>query len=99
MANEQNLGNVWGKVVAQSWSDDDFKSRVLSEPRKVLSEAGLNLPDEVEISVSDGGPARLHLVIPDNPQGDTAIGDEALEAMSGGNHCCYCQPLSGSGGR
>ncbi len=91
-----DFGVVWGKVVARSWSDDEFKSKLLDDPRDVLSEAGYSVPEGVELSISDSGPDRMHLVIPPAPEGfDSEIGDESLETMSGG-YCtiCCCMPPS-----
>ncbi len=87
-----NLGKIWGKVVAQSWSDADYKSRVLDQPREVLAEEGFNIPEEVELSVSDGGPPKIHLVIPARPQNmDSTVTDESLETMAAGMGSCGCE--------
>ena len=86
-----NLGAVWGKVVAQSWSDDEYKSRLLDDPRSVLAEAGYSVPDGVDLLVTDSDPDKMHLVIPPAPEGfDGEISDEVLEAVAGGNACFSC---------
>ncbi len=88
-----NLQSAWTKIIAQAWSDDEYKSRILDAPREVLEEAGFNVPEEIELSVSDGGPPRVHLVIPPAPENfDAEIGDESLEGISGG-FCKYCSCL------
>ncbi len=90
---EQNIGSVWGKIVAQSWSDAEYKSRVISDPRQALEEEGLSVPEDIAIEVSDGGPARVHLVIPEKPDGtDIAVDEETLEGIAGGSHCCCTAP-------
>ncbi len=86
-----DLKEVWPRVVAQSWSDAEYKSRVLNDPRQVLTEAGVNVPDDIELSVSDGGQSKVYLVIPEMPeQTDAQIDDESLESLSGGARgiCC-----------
>ena len=83
---------VWSKVVAKSWSDDDYKSRLIDAPREVLSEAGFQLPDDAEVTVTEQGAGAVHLVLPAKPEGDQAVSDKALESMSGGFTSCCCGP-------
>jgi nitrile hydratase len=47
-----------------------YRSRVVREPRAVLAEFGLNLPDEVEIAVWDASAETRYLVVPRRPKGD-----------------------------
>ncbi len=94
-----SLGVHWGKIVARTWSDDEFKSRVLSEPREVLAEEGFVVPDDVDVTVSDGGRSKVHLVVSPMPEGiDTQVDDDTLESMSGGvcSCCCCCGSAAGT---
>jgi nitrile hydratase len=47
-----------------------YRSRVVREPRAVLAEFGLSLPDEVEIVVWDSSAETRYLVVPQRPEGD-----------------------------
>ena len=80
---------VLGKVIAQSWSDDDYKANLLDDPRAVLAEAGLNVPDDVEITVTEEKSGHMHLVLPPKPENEGMLDEAALEAVSGG--VCYGQ--------
>jgi nitrile hydratase len=44
-----------------------YRSRLVREPRKVLSELGVDLPDEVEIRVWDSVSEIRYLVMPEKP--------------------------------
>ena len=55
-----------------------YRSRVVREPREVLAEFGLALPDEVEIAVWDSSAETRYLVIPLRPEGD--LSEEELTA-------------------
>jgi nitrile hydratase subunit alpha len=46
-----------------------YRSRVVREPRAVLAEFGLTLPDEVEIVVWDSSAETRYLVVPRRPEG------------------------------
>ena len=47
-----------------------YRSRVVREPRHVLAEFGLDLPDEVDIRVWDASAETRYLVVPRRPEGD-----------------------------
>jgi nitrile hydratase len=53
-----------------------YRSRVVREPRAVLSEMGLDLPAEVEVRVWDSSAEIRYLVLPERPR-DTKGWDEA----------------------
>ncbi|MCT4657410.1 MAG: nitrile hydratase subunit alpha [Cohaesibacter sp.] len=55
-----------------------YRSRVVVEPRKVLSEFGLELADDVEIKVWDSTAEVRYLVIPMRPQGTDGMSEEEL---------------------
>jgi len=42
---------VTGLVIARAWRDPEFKDRLLSDPKDVLTQAGLELPPGLEIKV------------------------------------------------
>jgi hypothetical protein len=41
----------YSKIMALSWVDEDYKSRLLNDPRSVLAEAGIATPEGARISV------------------------------------------------
>jgi nitrile hydratase len=47
-----------------------YRSRVVREPRHVLAEFGLDLPDEMDIRVWDASAETRYLVLPRRPEGD-----------------------------
>jgi nitrile hydratase subunit alpha len=49
-----------------------YRSRVVREPRTVLAEFGLSLPDEVEITVWDSSAETRYLVVPRRPADDAS---------------------------
>jgi len=56
-----------------------YRARAVREPRAVLAEFGLRLPDEVEITVWDASADARYMVLPRRPAGteDAAEGDLA----------------------
>lgn len=78
-----------------------YRSRVVVEPRAVLAEFGVTLPDETEIRVWDSTAELRYLVLPMRPDGtegwsekelaaivtrDSMIGTGLVSVTSGGDH-------------
>jgi hypothetical protein len=50
-----------------------YRARVVREPRAVLAEFGLVLPDNVELRVHDSNADMRYLVLPERPKGSDAL--------------------------
>jgi nitrile hydratase subunit alpha len=60
-----------------------YRARVVKEPRSVLAEFGLSLPDTVKIDVWDSSAEVRYLVIPQRPEGtDGMTADELVPLIS-----------------
>jgi len=68
------LPPVWYKSAA-------YRSRVVIDPRGVLNEFGLEIPDDVEVRVWDSTAEIRYLVLPERPPGTEGMSEEALAAM------------------
>jgi nitrile hydratase alpha subunit len=58
-----------------------YRSRAASDPRGVLREFGVELPDDVELRVVDSTADIRYLVIPARPAGTEALFEEELAAL------------------
>jgi nitrile hydratase len=58
-----------------------YRARMVAEPRAVLREFGLELPDEVEIRVWDSSAEVRYLVVPMRPAGTDGLTEEALSTL------------------
>jgi nitrile hydratase len=58
-----------------------YRSRVVREPRAVLHEFGLDLPDRVEVRVHDSTADMRYLVLPERPAGTEGWSEERLAAL------------------
>lgn len=59
----------------------DYRSRVVSEPRKVLAEFGTHLADEIEVRVSDSTADLRFLVLPQRPAGTENMSEADLALL------------------
>ncbi len=60
------------------YKDPVFRARAAREPRKVLAEIGLNVPDDTEIKVWDSSGHSRWFVIPERPSGTDDFTDDML---------------------
>ncbi|MHB8723799.1 MAG: nitrile hydratase subunit alpha [Casimicrobiaceae bacterium] len=58
-----------------------YRSRVVRDPRGVLGECGVTLPEGTEIRVLDSTAEVRYLVIPQRPAGSQGLDEEALAAL------------------
>ncbi len=65
-----------------SWyKDPAYRSRVVREPRAVLSEWGTELGPDVDVQVHDSSSEVRYLVLPERPAGTQSLSQEELAAL------------------
>jgi nitrile hydratase len=68
------LPPVWYKSAA-------YRSRAVIDPRGVLHEFGLDLPEDVEVRVWDSTAELRYLVLPERPAGSEKLSEDQLAAL------------------
>jgi nitrile hydratase subunit alpha len=58
-----------------------YRSRSVIDPRGVLREFGLELPDDVEVRVWDSTAEMRYLVLPERPAGTESLSEDALALL------------------
>lgn len=58
-----------------------YRSRAVSDPRGVLDEFGVELPDDLEVRVVDSTANVRYLVVPRRPDGTESYGEDELAAI------------------
>lgn len=95
-----------GKLIARSWDDEAFKSRLLESPRDVLQEAGIGVRGSAEVRVREqpagsgdlgqsgvlGQEGNVLVLTLPSPPADGADTELADEQLEGvaGGICCCC---------
>jgi hypothetical protein len=69
-----------GPVVARAWRDAAFRQRLLAEPAAALREAGVQVPEGLQVRVVENAADLVHLILPAKPSGDMT--DEQLEQIA-----------------
>lgn len=57
-----------------------YRARTVREPRSVLAEFGLNLPDDIQLIVHDSNADMRYLVLPQPPENIETLDSAAIEA-------------------
>lgn len=58
-----------------------YRARIVREPRKVLAEMGLDVPDSKAIRVWDSSAEIRYMILPERPAGTDSMSEEELEAL------------------
>ncbi len=58
-----------------------YRSRAVIDPRGVLREFGLEMPEDIEVRVWDSTAELRYLVLPERPAGTEGLSEEALAAL------------------
>ena len=58
-----------------------YRSRVVAEPREVLREFGLELPENKRVAVHDSSADLRYLVLPQRPEGTEGMSEDELAAL------------------
>ena len=93
-----NSQKQWGLLLAQVWSDEDLKRRLIQDPAAVLREYGIEYPENVELRVLEDTPEVRHLVLPMSPSDELCdeelTGSIGYDSFSGCRRCgcggCGC---------
>ena len=63
------------------YKSDAYRARAVREPRKVLADFGVTLPDNTSVRVWDSTAEVRYLVLPMRPQGTEGLGEDELATL------------------
>ena len=63
------------------YKSEAYRSRVVRDPRGVLREFGLELPDDVRITVWDASAETRYMVVPRRPEGTDGLSEPELAGL------------------
>ena len=74
------------KVIVACWQDEAVKARFLADPKAVLAEHGMKMPEGIGIAASEDTDLHINLTIPAAPDGMGELSDGELDAVAGGHY-------------
>ena len=84
MASREEMQKSYGKIVARAWADEEFKNRLLTDPKSVFKENGIRVREDIDIKVLENTDKRVHLSLPPKPK-EGELSYEELENIAAGN--------------
>ena len=76
--------NALAQLFAKCWKDEALKARFMSDPKVVLKEHGLDVPDNLDVKVVENADDRVHIILPAPPAGYMDLTDAELTNAAGG---------------
>ena len=71
------------EALERVWNDESLKNNLLSNPKLVLAEFGLEFPKSVEVQVHENTPSLVNYVIPQPSEIPTGVDLEAQDPVAG----------------
>ena len=77
--------NALTQLFAACWKDEALKARFMSDPKAVLKEHGLDVPDGIDVKVVENADDCVHITLPAPPAGHGDLSDDELSNAAGGD--------------
>ena len=74
----------WNKIIRKIWDDPTQKQALLENPRTVLKENGIDIPEKIALHIHENSEEALHFVIPKKPSKE--LSDDFLSHIVAGYH-------------
>lgn len=85
MANKEEMQKSFSKIIAKAWTDDEFKVKLMSDPKAALKENGVDVPDGINLKIVEDTPTLTHLTLPERSRAKGGeLSDEDLDRVAGG---------------
>ena len=76
--------NQLADLFAACWKDEALKQRFMNDPKAVLAEYDMPVPDGLDVKVVENADNCVHITMPMAPDGQHELSDEELSAAAGG---------------
>ena len=76
--------NALARLFAKCWKDEALKARFMTDPKAVLKEHGLDVPDGIDVKVVENEDDCVHITLPAPPDGHMDLSDDELRIAAGG---------------
>ena len=86
--------NKLAELFAACWKDEALKTRFMSDPKAVLAEYGMPVPDNLDVKVVENADDCVHITLPPPPAENTDLSDDALSRAAGGSQAACIAPTS-----
>ena len=89
--------NALAQLFAACWKDEALKARFMSDPKAVLKEHGLDVPDGIDVKVVENADDCVHITLPAPPDGNMDLSNDELSNAAGGAAGGACKLIAWDG--
>ena len=79
-----------GSLFSACWNDEALKARFMSDPKAVLAEYKIDVPDNINVNVVENTENTLNITIPMAPVKSDSLSDQELGMAAGGTSKLQC---------
>ena len=76
--------NILAQLFAACWKDEALKARFMADPKAVLAEYDMPVPDTLDVRVVENADDCVHITLPAPPAGHGDLSDDELSEAAGG---------------
>ena len=76
--------NALAQLFAACWKDEALKARLMSDPKAVLAEYDMPVPDGIDVKVVENADDCVHITLPAPPAGQMDLSDDEMSNAAGG---------------
>lgn len=78
----------WAKINVKAWTDENFKKRLMSNPKAALQEMGISPPAGMEVKVVENTTTTVHLPLYAKPPSGELKEEDLLQVAGGVASTC-----------
>ena len=76
--------NALAQLFAACWKDEALKARFMADPKAVLAEYDMPVPDGIDVKVVENADDCVHITLPAPPAGHMDLSDDELSNAAAG---------------
>jgi len=76
--------NALAELFTACWKDEALKARFMADPKAVLKEHGMDVPEGIDVKVVQNADDCVHITLPAPPAASDELSDDDLDQASGG---------------
>ena len=76
--------NQLAELFAACWKDEALKARFMADPKAVMAEFDMDVPDGMDVNVVENSDNTVHITMPVAPAGHEELSMEELSKVAGG---------------
>ena len=79
--------NALAQLFAACWKDEALTARFINDPKAVMKQFDLDVPDGIDVKVVQNADDCVHITLPVSPTGDIDLTDDEMSRAAGGDGC------------